>query len=692
MIRRLACLLGLLLALVGGAPGSATAQTTTDYFGGGLYSGNCGPGLYANRFEITTARYVETILIYPGLGTIPAGTEIGLYTSANLAGPYSLVLGTTTSTNLGNSIYPIEQNLDVGYALITFLVPPGESFPTCIVGDGDPSNSWPPNLSFGTLLDGGSAPGFTGPLPATLDTSVAGLSFSATELYGGEIVTGAVEIPPVAVLTGTSPFIFYEDGSGSSRYINIDGAGSYDPDGTITSMGFSCGGTPAPGQQPWSCGGAITNCDCLYLNDDNLGSGTLTVIDNQGLTDTIPFEVQILNLPPTAAAVCDNGTCSGIEGDTLSFTCTSTDPGWNDVPTIDWDFDGTVVQGPRVGTGGFFGNGQPFTTTNAYPDDGTFSATCDTADDDGGSDSQSLTVTIANVAPTIGNLSGPGNTNEGSTVNYVAAATDPGVNDVLTYNWTFGDGNLGLGTGPTNQFLDDGVYTVTLTVDDGDGGQDVQTMTTTVANVAPTLTGSCPASATEGTDASFALTATDPGVLDVLSWSLSSTASGASLTASTGASSGVSWMPTYTDAQAGTVTLDVDLDDGDGGTDALACSVAVAYLDADADGMPDTWEGQNGLNPAVNDAAADPDGDGISNYDEWLAGSDPQVSGGPSAPVASAPVGDAEVGSQTPDLTWTNATDPDGDPFYATVLDIRNGVGQPHPVQDHPMVARHAAE
>ncbi|MBB97301.1 MAG: ABC transporter ATP-binding protein [Rhodobacteraceae bacterium] len=40
----------------------------------------------------------------------------------------------------------------------------------------------------------------------------------------------------------------------------------------------------------------------------------------------------------------------------------------------------------------------------------------------------------------------------------------------------------------------------------------------------------------------------------------------------------------------------------------------------------------------------------------------------------------------------TVPTDPDGDPFYATVLDIRNGVGQPHPVQDHPMVARHAAE
>ena len=37
-------------------------------------------------------------------------------------------------------------------------------------------------------------------------------------------------------------------------------------------------------------------------------------------------------------------------------------------------------------------------------------------------------------------------------------------------------------------------------------------------------------------------------------------------------------------------------------------------------------------------------------------------------------------------------TDPDGEPFYSTVLDIRNGVGRPVPVQAQPMVARHAAE
>ncbi|MGE0087555.1 MAG: DUF1566 domain-containing protein [Desulfococcaceae bacterium] len=42
--------------------------------------------------------------------------------------------------------------------------------------------------------------------------------------------------------------------------------------------------------------------------------------------------------------------------------------------------------------------------------------------------------------------------------------------------------------------------------------------------------------------------------------------------------------------------------------------------DADNDGLPDTWETANGLNPAVNDAASDKDGDGLSNLQEYEKG------------------------------------------------------------------------
>ena len=45
--------------------------------------------------------------------------------------------------------------------------------------------------------------------------------------------------------------------------------------------------------------------------------------------------------------------------------------------------------------------------------------------------------------------------------------------------------------------------------------------------------------------------------------------------------------------------------------------------DSDNDGMPDAWEIQYGLNPNLNDADADYDNDGVSNYLEYVFHTDP---------------------------------------------------------------------
>lgn len=76
-----------------------------------------------------------------------------------------------------------------------------------------------------------------------------------------------------------------------------------------------------------------------------------------------------------------------------------------------------------------------------------------------------------------------------------------------------------------------------------------------------------------------------------------------------------------------------NLEEFDAGTDPWRA-------DTDGDGMPDGYELGNGLDPLVDDAALDLDGDGISNLEEYLQGGDPQADDAP--PVVSAPA-DIEV-------------------------------------------------
>ncbi len=73
------------------------------------------------------------------------------------------------------------------------------------------------------------------------------------------------------------------------------------------------------------------------------------------------------------------------------------------------------------------------------------------------------------------------------------------------------------------------------------------------------------------------------------------------------------------------VVSDVD-NDGISNYDEYLIGTDPRNSDTDGDGMPDAWELANGVDPLINNANDDPDNDSASNYEEYIAGTDPNNS------------------------------------------------------------------
>jgi Ca2+-binding RTX toxin-like protein len=72
--------------------------------------------------------------------------------------------------------------------------------------------------------------------------------------------------------------------------------------------------------------------------------------------------------------------------------------------------------------------------------------------------------------------------NVGEVVQFHGTASSDADGDVLAFTWDFGDGTSGIGATPTHVYADPGIYTVTLTVDDGYfDGTDSDSLTVVVA-------------------------------------------------------------------------------------------------------------------------------------------------------------------------------------------------------------------
>jgi PKD repeat protein len=205
----------------------------------------------------------------------------------------------------------------------------------------------------------------------------------------------------------------------------------------------------------------------------------LTVRDADGLSQTKTSPITIdpadpvdpVNAPPTAGFThtCDAATCS--------FTSTSTDVAPGTIAAYAWSFgDGAIADVSHPS----------HSYAVAAPTD--FTVTLTVTDNEGASDVETQTISVAppappNTPPTAGFT----HACSAASCSFTSTSTDVAPGTIATYAWNFGDGGTANVANPSHSYavINPTDFTVTLTVTDNEGASDAETQTITVSPPPP---------------------------------------------------------------------------------------------------------------------------------------------------------------------------------------------------------------
>jgi hypothetical protein len=244
------------------------------------------------------------------------------------------------------------------------------------------------------------------------------------------------------------------------------------------------------------------------------------------LSDKDTANITIGNLPPKPEWTSQSADGTILtppypEGKEIAFEATVSDPGIYDTFTYDWDFGDSVVlldAGPKV--------------THTYGDDKTYTVVLTVIDDDGGvgvDDTPPLPTTNENPVPVI-HLPYCIFVEGLHPCDAIGEFSDPGWLDTHTAIWDFGDGTSATAvlteehsppdsTGSnitSHMYGDNGLYTITFTVNDDDGGKGTVTAEVPVQNEPPNFDLYIPITVNEGEQFVLGVEARDPGSDDLI--------------------------------------------------------------------------------------------------------------------------------------------------------------------------------
>lgn len=496
-------------------------------------------------------------------------------------------LGQTITTNVpAGTYYVVVQSYgqygDLGQYTVSGTIPAASSSPAPVANAGGPY----------TVTEGGSV-ALSG-LASTGSNLTYAWDFNGNGIYGETSTangneTGAAPVfQPGTLHSSTTVSLRVTDDRGrtstSVAAINITnvpptasitGAPASSPEGTALSLTSNVS-DPGPGDTfsyAWSVtknGGAYAaGTGAVYSftpNDNGTYVVSVNVTDRDGGLGTASKTITVTNVAPTASIL--GAPATSPEGSAINVTAGVSDPGTLDTFTYAWSVSKN---------GSAFASGTGSSLTFTPNDNATYAVNLTVTDKDGGVGTASRTITATNVAPTAYIAGAPVSSAEGSPINLLGSATDPGTLDTITYAWSVARNGLAYGAAAgANLTLtpnDSGTFVVTLSATDKDGGVGTTSRTINVTNIAPTaIISGAPGSGKEGTAISLTGSATDPGSANTFTYAWSVTRNGSAFAA--GGSANFAFTPARSGTYAATLTV---TDDG-GAVGTATASISVTNV------------------------------------------------------------------------------------------------------------------
>jgi hypothetical protein len=377
---------------------------------------------------------------------------------------------------------------------------------------------------------------------------------------------------------------------------------------------------------------------------------TLTVDDGTAPPVSDNADLKVTNGNPVADA--GGPYAAAAEGSPIQLSGSGDDPGDNDDSHLGYHW---TVNDAGITSGGSceFDNAASKNAKVTCDDNGSATVSLVVSDDDGGTSvASTASVTFTNADPVAD--AGPGyDGDEGEVIQLNGTVSDVGENDVLTWSWAYAPGsNVDPGAectfsdenaiDPTISCTDDGEVTLTLKVEDDDGGEDTDTAILTLSNVAPVANAGGPyTGAVEGAAINLTGSVTDQGANDThtFKWTVDDT--GIDGGGSCSITDDTDPTTTITCSDNGTLKLSLVAKDDDGlSSVASQVTIAVANVNpvANAGSYPGGVEGT-----AFNlDGSATDQGTNDTHTFKWTLDNS-GIDGGGSCSIDDDTAADAEV-------------------------------------------------